>query len=464
MPDLRTMHEHPTLLLPDHVLLPDGVHVQHAVLVEDGRVAAVGPSAKFRSTDAERIPLPRRLLMPGFIDAHHHLTQTFGKSLVFGEPSEIFRRVWVPMEAQLDAEAIDLAVRLGAWESLRGGFTTVADAGTRAAGDLAQIADATSAVGLRCVLGAICNDLAGDRPTATPDQVLSGAEHHLHRWSSHELVHPSLAVSIPEAASAEALGALTQLAREAHVPFQVHLNEHLAAVERSLETTGMRPLERMARLGALGPETLAAHASLLTPHEIALLREHDAAISYNPVASSWKGNAVSPALLLDELGIRVGLGTDGTRSDAFRLLDAAETAQRLAHAMTVGDSSCGGGWTWLDQGLRGGADAVGLGGAVGEITAGAYADLLVVNLDVPELSPSWDLPWELVRLGNRDQIESVVVHGRLRAEYGRPVDWDGDALLEQIRLKADRVVAGASIHTIDPSSQEHRARSEGRRA
>lgn len=464
MPALRTMHEHPTLLLPDQVLLPDGVHAQHAVLVEHGLVTGVGPASQFQSTDAERIRLPRRLLMPGFIDAHHHLTQTFGKSLVFGEPSEIFRRVWVPMEAQMDAEAIDLAVRLAAWESLRGGFTTVADAGTRAAGDLAQIADATSAVGLRCVLGAICNDLAGDAATATPGQVLSSAEHHLHRWSTHELVHPSLAVSIPEAASAEVLLAIAQLAREAQVPFQVHLNEHLAAVERSLEKTGMRPLERMAQLGALGPEMLAAHATLLTPHEIALLREHGSAVSYNPVASSWKGNAVSPALLLAELGVRVGLGTDGTRSDAFRLLDAAETAQRLAHAMTVGDSSCGGGWTWLDQGLRGGADAVGMGGAVGELTAGAYADLLVVNLDVPELTPSWDLPWELVRLGNRDQIESVVVHGKLRVDRGRPVDWDGDALLEQIRQKADRVLAAAPIHTIDPTSQEHRTRIEGRRA
>ncbi len=153
----------------------------------------------------------------------------------------------------------------------------------------------------------------------------------------------------------------------------------------------------------------------------------------------------------------MGLGTDGTRSDAFRLLDAAETAQRLTTGVASGDSSSGGGWTWLEKGLRGGADAVGLAGRVGEIAPGAHADLLVVDLDVPEFVPSWDLPWELVRLGNRDQIESVIVAGRLRLHRGWPVDWDGHGLLERARQAADRVVGGSPIIRVDPLSTEHRA-------
>ncbi|MBR7502769.1 amidohydrolase family protein, partial [Mycobacterium tuberculosis] len=119
-----------------------------------------------------------------------------------------------------------------------------------------------------------------------------------------------LAVSMAEAASDEALVVLAELTREAGSVFQTHLNEHLAAVERSLITGGERPLERLDRLGVLGPELLAAHATLVTPREIRLLAESGAAISYNPVASSWKGNAVAPALLLHELGVRMGLGTD----------------------------------------------------------------------------------------------------------------------------------------------------------
>lgn len=160
---------------------------------------------------------------------------------------------------------------------------------------------------------------------------------------------------------------------------------------------------------------------------------------------------------MHELGVRMGLGTDGTRSDAFRLLDAAETAQRLTHALATGDSSAGGGWTWLETGLQGGADAVGLAGRVGVIAPGAYADLLVLDLRVPELVPSWDPMWELVRLGNRDLIESVIVHGRLRVQKGQLVDADGDALLDRARETAERVVRSSPIVTVDARAAEHRA-------
>ncbi|MGC5614707.1 amidohydrolase family protein [Georgenia sp. Z1491] len=465
MSDLAALHERPTLLIPELTLLPEGVRTDRAVLVDDGRVSDVGPAdeMRLRHPEAATIELPRRLLMPGFVDAHHHLTQSFGKSLVFGEPSEIFRRVWVPMEAHLDEEAIDVATRLAAWESLRGGFTTVADAGTRATvdGGVDTLAAATTALGVRCVLGVICNDMVAGERVAEVDDVLASAERHLDRWSEDALVHPSLAVSLPEVASDEMLGAVTSLARRAGVTFQTHLNEHLAAVERSLEATGLRPLERLAQLDALGPELLAAHATLLTPREITLLRDSGGAVSYNPVASSWKGNAVAQALLMHELGVRLGLGTDGTRGDAFRLLDAAETAQRLTYGLASGDSSVGGGWPWLEQGLTGGADAVGLGGEVGTIGPGAHADLLVLDVDVPELVPSWDLPWELVRLAGKDQIESVVVGGRLRLSAGRPVDLDGDALLDRARAIAHRAVEDAPIHMVHPFSAEHRERLRG---
>lgn len=449
---LDTLHERPTLLLPDRMLLPDGIHSGHAVLVDAGRIADVGPAPvlQARYAHAACIELPRRLLMPGLIDAHHHLTQSFGKSLVFGEPSEIFRRVWVPMERYMDTEATDVSTRLAAWESLRGGFTTVVDAGTRAAVDTATLATAAADVGIRCVLGFIGNNLRGAEQVATADEVVAASSAHLSRWEGTELIHPSLAVSIPEAASDAALTRLTALAREAGVTFQTHVNEHLAAIERSLEATGMRPLERLAHLNALGPETLAAHATLLTPHETMLLQNTGAAISYNPVASSWKGNAVAPALQLHELGVRFGLGTDATRGDAFRLLDAAESAQRFAHGMAVGDAAVGGGKLWLDHGLQLGADAIALGGQIGAITQGAYADLLVLSLDAPELVPSWDIPWELVRLANRDQIEAVIVQGRLRLAHGQPLDWDGAALVDRARELAGHIVSEAAIHKIHP--------------
>lgn len=449
--NLEQLNQQRLLLAPEQLLLPHGLAHGHAVLVEHGRFADIGPLPELQARHPQLAPiqLPGQLLMPGFIDSHHHLTQSFGKALAFGEPSEIYRRIWVPLEGQLDENLIYHSAKLAAWEALRGGFTTVCDAGTRAAGDGSAIAQATREVGIRCVLGLVCNDAA---PGADRAALLHSAEQHLARYEHDEMIHPSLAISVPEAGSDEMLQTVAGLCQDAGRVFQTHANEHLASVERSLVTRKQRPLEHLAALGALGPQTLIAHATLVTPDELLLLRDLGAAVSYNPVASSWKGNAVAPAELMAKLGIRLGLGTDGTRSDGFRLMDAAETAQRLAYGLNNGDSSCGGGALWLKQACQGGAEVLRLSGVTGEIAVGQAADFLLVDIDTPEFTPSWDLPWELVRFGNRDQIQAVFVAGQLRLWQGWPVDWDGRALLREVRELARRAVAQAPIQKIHAPS------------
>jgi cytosine/adenosine deaminase-related metal-dependent hydrolase len=180
-------------------------------------------------------------------------------------------------------------------------------------------------------------------------------------------------------------------------------------------------------------------------------------VSYNPVASAWKGNAVAPAGMFAADGIRFGIGTDGTRSDGFRLMDAAETAQRLAFGLQTGDSSVGAGWTWLAHATGAAADAAGLGPVTGAVQEGLAADYLLVDLDVPELHPSWDLGWELVRLVNRDQVTAVVVAGAPRLWKGWPLDWDARALMEEADRLAQKATASAPIHVVHPTSADHRA-------
>lgn len=452
--DALTRSDRPLLLVPDAVLLPEGPAEGHAVVVADGSFLRVGPLAELTRTHPhlDAIRLPGHVLMPGFVDAHHHLTQSFGAALAFGEPSEIFRRVWVPLEGALDEESAYVAAKLAAFEALRGGFTTVADAGTRADVDVDVVASAARDAGIRCVLGLVCNDAENETPSV-PDS----AEKHLARYDGDPLIHPSLAVSIPEAATEETLRLTARLAAESGAVLQIHVNEHLAGVERSLVRHGLRPLEHLHRIGVLGPHLLAAHATLLTPRELTLLVETGAAVSYNPVASAWKGNAVAPAAAMAERGVRFGLGTDGTRGDGFRLAEAAEFAQRLAYGLATGDSSCGAGWTWLEHATRGGADALGLGARTGTIAEGLAADFLLVDVTTPELALSWDLPWELVRRGNRDQITAVFVAGRPRLWCGEPVDWDGAALVSRAVELARTAVGGAAITRVHPTSTAARA-------
>ena len=454
----------PLLLAPDWLLRPEGMQRGWAAAVQGGRFTQVGPLAEVRAAHpgAPVVELPQHLLMPGLLDTHTHLTQAFGKALAFGEPSEIFKRIWVPMEGVLDEDAAYLSAKLAALESLRGGFTTVVDAGTRSEEGLGGVARAARETGIRCVLGMICNDAGrAEDDEAGARRILDRAAAFLAEWEHDPLVHPSLAISIPEVATDRMLHGVAALTREAGRRFQTHVNEHLAAVERSLVARGLRPIELLHAVGALNESALLAHATLLTHREWGLLRDTGAAVAYNPVASSWKGNAVLDAGMLHLLGVPFGLGTDGTRADGLRLMDAAETAQRLTHGLANGDFSCGGGWTWLDHATYLGARAAGLEAVTGRIEAGLAADFLLLDLDVPEFLPSWDLSWELVRYANRDQIRAVFVNGALRLWQGWPVDWDARALMREVAEVARRDVARAPLQRVHPTADAHRRQHGG---
>lgn len=448
------------ILAPGRMLLDTGPQPGMAVRIKDGRFAEIDTPAALaaRHPDLRLLELPDHLLMPGFIDSHTHLTQSLGKALVFGEPSEIFRRIWVPLEGSLDEHMVYLSSRLAALEWLRGGFTTAVDAGTRSAGHIGRLVQAARETGLRLVVAQICNDLGGAAEVPEPAEILRRAEAHLAACQGDRLIHGSLAISIPEAASDAMLCAVSGLAASAGVTFQTHVNEHLVAVERLLVARGRRPLEHLAHIGALGPQVLVAHATLVTPTELNLLRDSGTAVAYNPVASVWKGNAVAPALQMQALGVRFGLGTDGTRADAFRLMDAGETAQRLAFGLASGDSSCGGGGLWLQAATRMAADASGLGAVTGRIAPGLAADFLLVDLDRPEFTPSHDLSWELVRYGARDQIDAVFTNGQLRLWQGWPVDWDARALMDEIRRLAGPAIAAAPVQRVHATADSLMAR------
>ncbi|WP_440582046.1 amidohydrolase family protein [Streptomyces flavofungini] len=427
------------LLVPDVVLLPEGPVKDRAVLVQGSTFRAVGPVHELTRAhpDARTVRLKGHLLMPGFVDSHHHLTQSFGKAQAFGQPSEIFKTVWEPLEHALDEESAHLSAKLAALEALRGGFTTAADAGTRAPVDVGIIAKAAEEAGLRCVLSKVVSDG-------------KGGKEHLARFEHSRLIHPSLAIPVPEDATADVLKKTADLCAEAGAVFQVHVNEHLASVERSLKSVGRRPVSYLHHIGALNAHTLGSHATLLTPDEMRVLADTGAAVSYNPVASAWKGNAVAHALMWQAMGIRFGIGTDGTRGNGFRLIDAAESAQRLTYGMMSGDSTCGAGRQWIAHATALSADAVGLGKVTGEIAVGKAADFLLVDLRVPELTPSYDLSWELVRLADRDQITAVFTDGRLRLWHGWPTTWDGPALVRRAAEIGPKVVRRARIQRVDP--------------
>ena len=444
-------------LAPDLLLTPQGAKEGLALRVEDGRIAGIVPAA------ADAVRLPRRAVVPGFIDTHTHLGQAFGKALVFGEPSQIWQRIWGPLEGALTPPLAGVSATWMLIEALRGGFTTIVNFAMADAGRSAAVLDAAERVGVRLVSCTGGGDIADfpQAPGSAPRlmsvaQVLQRAEEHLALCAGRARVTASVCASGIQGASPALMVALSGFCAERGVLLQFHSNEHFPEVHGTVVKFGQRPIALLAEHGVLGRHVLLHHCTLVDDREIGLLADSGTAVSYNPVASLWKGDGVAPALQFVARGVRFGLGTDSTRSDGFRLLDAAEGCQRVAYGLPKLDFSCGAGWTWVDAATRGAADAAGLGEVTGQLAAGLAADFLVLDMDRAEVLPSWDFEWELVRLYNREQIDAVFVDGRMVMQAGRVLGLDQELFLREELPGAIDVVRNSPALRVHGPSRGYR--------
>lgn len=457
---LETLKRQRFVLTPEILLTRNGPQKHHALVVDDGLVVSAGPVAQLSPEDSARaLPLPDFAVIPGFVDAHTHLGQTFGKILIGGEPAQIWRRLWVPMEAAIDDEAAYVSAKWQILEQLRGGHTGLVNYALNGAARNAAVHSAALETGIRLRsstgIDEFSRKVGGDGPLVPLAEILDAIDAHIDDVAKYPRITPSVSSSSFLGNRPETLAAISAHAKKRGIIYQIHANEHFPEVHECVLTFGKRPLELLHEHGVLGPHVLIHHATLATDREVAILHKTGTAVAYNPVASEWKGNAVAPALAFAAHGVRFGLGSDNTRSDGFRTLDAAEHAQRLAFGMRTEDFSAGAGWTWVDAITRGSADTAGWGN-VGVLEAGKRADFLVLDTNRPETQPSWDFEWELVRYYNREQVVAVVVDGEPVLAAGQPVGWDGPAFIRQHRELGRRVGALPGITRVHGPSDRYR--------
>jgi cytosine/adenosine deaminase-related metal-dependent hydrolase len=457
--DLTSLKGGHYALAPEIVLTPQGPQRDHVIVVEGGRLRQVGPLSAYKGTTQT---LAGRAAIPGFIDTHTHLGQTFGKALIGGEPSQIWRRIWTPMEGPLGPEGHYISAKWQMLEALRGGYTGLVNYALNDATKNDAVHRAAKETGIRLVsamgLDEIGTDADGRECRFPLSAILEQVEALIAQCRASDRLSPSICCTSFFNNTPGTLGALAAFCAKHKVLLQIHSNEHFPEVHDCIIKFGKRPIELFADSGVLGPHLLLHHVTLPSEKEIELLRNSGTAISYNPVASQWKGNAVAPAVSYAERSIRMGLGSDNTRLDGFRTLDAAESCQRVAHGMRVIDFSCGAAWTWVDAATRGAADACGLGDTTGSLVAGQAADFLILDMNRPETVPSWDFEWELVRYYNRDQIDAVVVAGEPVLQGGRPTGWDDRAFMAEYTAFATRVGTHPDIVRRHGPSTQYRPR------
>jgi len=390
---------------------PAGVALErHAVAVRDGRIEAVLPMAEAagRYADYLRVDLPGHALIPGLVNAHTHAAMALMRGVADDLPLMrwLQEHVW-PIEAKhASAQFVKDGTLLACAEMLRGGVTCMNDMYFFPEAAL----EAALAAGMRAALGLIVIEFPSAY-AADPEQYLARGLALRDEWREHPLASFCLAPHSPYTVSDTTFRKVAQLAAELELPVHIHVHETLDEIERSISEHGARPLQRLERLGLLGPNLIAVHAVHLEPAEIALLARHGSSVVHCPSSNLKLASGFAPVAALLAAGVNVALGTDGAASNnRLDLFQEMRSAALLAKAVAR-DAAAMPAHAALHAATLGGATALGLEGRIGSIVPGKAADLAAVAFDSIELQPAFDVVSHLVYACGREHVTDVWVGG-----------------------------------------------------
>jgi 5-methylthioadenosine/S-adenosylhomocysteine deaminase len=390
---------------------------QHAVAVRDGRIEQILPAAQAAAqfVDYQRVELPDHVLIPGLVNAHTHAAMSLMRGLADDLPLMrwLEEHIWPAEARHVSPRFVRDGTALACAEMLRGGITCFNDMYFFPEAAL----EAALAAGMRVALGLIVIDFATAYASDPADYLRKGLAL---RDQNRErpLVSFCIAPHAPYTVSDPTFRQVATLAAELDLPVHLHVHETQSEIERSRAEHGVRPLERLRRLGLLEPGLIAVHAVHLEETEIQLLARHGCSVAHCPSSNLKLASGFAPVEALRVAGVNLCLGTDGAASNnRLDLFSEMRTAALLAKAVAR-DAQAMPAHAVLRAATLGGARALGLGKRIGSIEPGKSADLVAVALRAPELAPCYDPVSHLVYAAGREHVTHVWVDGELRVLDG----------------------------------------------
>jgi 5-methylthioadenosine/S-adenosylhomocysteine deaminase len=387
----------------------------HSVAVRDGRIVAVLPAAEAHATclAAAHVALPRHALIPGLVNLHTHAAMALMRGLADDMPlmQWLRDRIWPTEAKHVSAQFVYDGTLLACAEMLRGGITCFNDMYLFPG----EAARAALAMGMRAALGLVVIDTPTAYAADAEDYVAKGLTLR-DELREHPLLSFCMAPHAPYTVSDQTFARLITLAEELDLPVHMHVHETRDEIAQSIAQHGVRPLERLRRLGLVGPNLIAVHAIHLSPEEIALLVHNGSSIAHCPSSNLKFANGFAPIASMLAEGLNIGLGTDGSASNnRLDLFQEMRLAALLAKAVG-GDASALPAQRALAMATLDGARALRLDHAIGSIEPGKFADLTAVEFNLPEMLPCYDPISHLVYSAGRENVSHVWVAGRLLVE------------------------------------------------
>ncbi|WP_455449105.1 amidohydrolase [Natrinema thermotolerans] len=421
------------------VLRPDLTVTTADVLIDGdaGEVLEVGPD--LGGAADETLDADGSLVTPGFVNGHCHVAMTLLRGYADDKPLDAWLQedIW-PAEAELNAETVRAGTELGVLEMIKSGVTAFADMYFF----VPTIAETVADAGLRARLGHGVISVGKDDEAAREDarEGLAVAEEidglADGRISSAFMPHSLTTVD------GEYLSEFVPQARDLDVPIHYHANETEDEVAPIVDEHGERPLEYAADRGMLESEDFIAHGVHVDEREIELLAEAGTGVIHCPASNMKLASGMAPVQRLREAGVTVGLGTDGAASNNdLSMLDEARDAAMLGK-LAANDASAVPAEAVVEMMTRGSADAIGL--ESGRLEAGAPADLAVIDLETPHLTPRHDLVSHLAYAAAAADVRHTVCDGRVLMRDHEVLTLDEAAVRDRALESAESLVARAS--------------------
>ncbi|WP_033289006.1 amidohydrolase family protein [Amycolatopsis jejuensis] len=453
----------------------DRVLTDAAVLVEDDRIADVGTTGEVRARLGQQqvdreIDGSRYGLLPGFVDAHVHLSETLSRAVF---PDVLATRAWVfhwakPFYAHVGRSDEEVSVRLGAAEMLRSGTTCFLDMGAQ--NDAGLTARAAADLGIRGIVG---RHAADRKPADIPPgwsaemvehhffpghaEALAALEDSVRQWNGYAGGRIRCWVNIEgkEPCSLELHLGARELAKRLGVGTTYHIASSIEESQVSEKKYGRWPVTRIAENGGLGDNLVLAHAVALTDPEVAALAEHGTSVAFCPSTSLKLAKGATCIGKYPEMvraGVTVGLGTDGVSAAGnLNLHRQIHLAAGLFKDARM-DPAVLGAREAVRMATIDGARALGWDDEIGSLEPGKQADFVLFDLDHHEWTPFADPLQAVVWSASAASIAQTWVAGRALFADGRVTTVDEVSLRSEARRRAADIVARAGLTGAVPTS------------
>jgi 5-methylthioadenosine/S-adenosylhomocysteine deaminase len=412
----------------------------HAVAVRGDAIVAIGPAADLRArfAAAETVSRPGAALIPGFVNAHTHNPMTLLRGIADDLPlmEWLQGHIWPVEGAVIGPDFVRDGVTLAIAEMLRGGTTC--------ANENYFFPDVQGETYRRYGFRALVGLPVIDFPTAwatTADEYFGKAQDVHDALRGDALVGTAIAPHAPYTVSDANFERVRDFAHARDVRVHLHTHETAQEVRNSVAQHGMRPLERLDRLGLVDDRLIAVHMTQLTDEEIALCAARGVCIAHCPESNLKLASGFCPVCKLQRAGVTFGIGTDGCASNNdLDMVGETRTAALLAKAV-ADDASALDAASALRAATLGGAITLGLGDRIGSIEAGKQADLALVDLDGLESQPIHNVISQLVYATGRHQVRDVWIAGRRKLRDRELVDMDLPGILANARQWRGRIAS-----------------------